>query len=205
MIFEPNHIYHIFNQGNNRGKIFFKRDNYFFFLKKIETHVLPYGDLLAYCLMPNHFHLMVYYRGNCQGDSIAAALEVTPTVTRAGKPRSFNDSIGIMLRSYTRAINNQEKRTGTLFREETKAECLTKPVKEPPLCYNSNGATTLWTNFSEMEYPQTCFNYIHNNPVKANLVKHPADWEFSSFRDYCGLRNEKIINKTRTLEFGITQ
>jgi len=37
---------------------------------------------------------------------------------------SFNENIGIMLRSYTRAVNKQEQRVGALFREETKAECI---------------------------------------------------------------------------------
>jgi len=60
MHFEIGHIYHINNQGNNRQRIFFKRENYLFFLEKIKNHVLPYADILAYCLMPNHFHLMVY-------------------------------------------------------------------------------------------------------------------------------------------------
>ncbi len=184
MNFETGHIYHIYNQGNNLQKIFFKRENYFFFLKKIETHILPHADMLAWCLMPNHFHLMVYFRGNCRGDSKAAALKVTPTVARAGKPRSFNDSIGIILRSYTRVINNQEKRTGILFREETKAECLTKQNEEPPLWYNSEGVTTLWRNIPEKEYTQTCFNYIHQNPVNANLVNQVQDWEFSSYQEF---------------------
>ena len=31
-------------------------------LKKIETYILPYTDILAWCLMPNHFHLMVLIR-----------------------------------------------------------------------------------------------------------------------------------------------
>jgi len=52
MHFEPEHSYHIFNQGNNRELIFFNREIYFFFLKKIETHILPFADVLAYCLMP---------------------------------------------------------------------------------------------------------------------------------------------------------
>ena len=30
--------------------------------------------------------------------------------------------------------------------------------------------------------------YIHRNPVAAGLVSHPADWAFSSYRDYVGLR-----------------
>ncbi len=59
MIFEKGHLYHIYNQGNNKQKIFLNRENYLFFLKKINTYILPYADVLAWCLMPNHFHLMV--------------------------------------------------------------------------------------------------------------------------------------------------
>ena len=55
-------IYHIYNQGNNRQKIFYNRDNYGFFLQKMNDYLLPYCDVLAWCLMPNHFHWMVYVR-----------------------------------------------------------------------------------------------------------------------------------------------
>lgn len=62
MIFECGSLYHVYNQGNNRQKIFFNHDNYLFFLKKLKRHVLPHADILAWCLMPNHFHLMVYIK-----------------------------------------------------------------------------------------------------------------------------------------------
>jgi len=60
MNFETGNLYHIYNQGNNRQKIFFSRENYLFFLNKIKTHILPHADIVAWCLLPNHFHLMVY-------------------------------------------------------------------------------------------------------------------------------------------------
>lgn len=60
MQFEPNVIYHIYNQGNNRQVVFHKREHYLFFLRKMRSYLLPYGDLLAYCLMPNHFHWLLY-------------------------------------------------------------------------------------------------------------------------------------------------
>jgi len=58
MDFDKGHLYHIYNQGNNQQMIFFNKENYLFFLKKIRIHVLPFADILAWCLMPNHFHLM---------------------------------------------------------------------------------------------------------------------------------------------------
>lgn len=47
MVFEFGNLYHIYNQGNNRQKIFYVRDNYLFFLNKVKRHVLPYSDIAA--------------------------------------------------------------------------------------------------------------------------------------------------------------
>ena len=62
MNFEKDRIYHVYNQGNNRKKIFLTRSNYQLFHKKMNKFICPYADILAWCLMPNHFHLMVYVR-----------------------------------------------------------------------------------------------------------------------------------------------
>jgi putative transposase len=189
MNFENGHLYHVFNQGNNRQKIFFKRENYYFFLKKIRTHILPYADLLAWCLMPNHFHLLLVPRSSSsliRSATLSRAPNCTPTL---------NQSIGIMLASYTRAIQKQENSTGSLFRQKTKAQCLTKLEEITPAYINSNFGTLINNQTPENQYPQVCFDYIHQNPVKANLVNKAEDWEFSSYREYCGLSaNEGLVN-----------
>jgi len=90
-----------------------------------------------------------------------------------------------------RAINKQEKFTGALFREGTKAECLNRPNGITPSFQIRNGVTNINLTISEEEYLQVCFNYIHQNPVKANLVKKDPEWEFSSAKDYWGTRKWK--------------
>ncbi len=60
MEFIGGRLYHIYNQGNNRQKIFFSSENYLFFLKKMRSHLLKHYELLSWCLMPNHFHWMVF-------------------------------------------------------------------------------------------------------------------------------------------------
>ncbi len=52
-------LYHIYNQGNNNQIIFKKREDYLAFLYKTRTFLLSHCDILAYCLMPNHFHFLV--------------------------------------------------------------------------------------------------------------------------------------------------
>jgi putative transposase len=239
MILEKGHLYHIYNQGNNQQRIFFNRDNYMYFLKKVNMFMLPYVDIIAWCLMPNHFHFMVevkelelevmagsvsseaFTQGEgltksaaSDGFSWSEAVTMDPnsqgftssealTKDKESKFRTLNDSIGILLRTYTRAINKQENRSGSLFRNPTKAECITKLDGITPTFFNTSYGAVINVRMPEREYPQVCWNYIHNNPVAANMVKKPEDWEFSSYRDYCGLRNGKMINRERAEEFGI--
>jgi len=53
--------YHVFNRGNGRSEVFHKEDDYVAFLKLLcEAGQRVPMRLLAYCLMPNHFHLVVW-------------------------------------------------------------------------------------------------------------------------------------------------
>jgi len=81
-------------------------------------------------------------------------------------------SIAILLSLYTQAINKQEGKSGTLFQRRTKAKAINQETNQ--LYY--------------------CVNYIHQNPYAANLVKKLEDWEYSSFRDFIGLRNGTLCN-----------
>ncbi|NOY36320.1 MAG: hypothetical protein GXO83_01945 [Chlorobi bacterium] len=197
MVFEEGYLYHIYNQGNNREDIFFSRYNYLFFLNKIRKYILPYADLLAWCLMPNHFHLLVLVK-HIELSSEGFALSET-----LANRRSFNDSIGLMLRSYTSAVNKQLGRSGSLFRKQTKAECLNCPKGLTPSFILKNGVTQIITTPAAQQYPQICFNYIHMNPVKAGLVHRPEDWEFSSAMEYSGLRDDKLTYRNTADEYGL--
>jgi putative transposase len=154
--FSENNIYHIYNRGNNREPIYFDDENYPFFLKKLKTELTPYCKILAYCLMPNHFHLMGYVEPKNSSEDLKSSDEFR-----------LKNAIAILLRSYTRAINKQQNRTGSLFQQKTKAKCLTQ---------------------SDENYPKICFHYIHQNPLRASLVAKMEDWDYSSFKDYTGLR-----------------
>ncbi len=218
MHFQNDHIYHIYNQGNNRRKVFFERENYLFFLRKVKVYVLPYADILAWCLMPNHFHFMVRVKAsqglttnaensqpltgtkaeNSQG-LITNTVEIQPLTS---KGRTFNNSIGIMLRSYTRAINKQQGTSGSLFRQETKAQCINCPKGISPSWFVENGIT-VGKLHPDFDYPKVCFDYIHQNPVKAGLVESTTDWEFSSAMDYAGLRKGSLINKDVAVRYGL--
>ena len=56
-----NLCYHVLNRGNARGEVFHKDEDYVAFLKLMADaqERLPMR-LLAFCLMPNHFHLVLW-------------------------------------------------------------------------------------------------------------------------------------------------
>src|SRR5687768_6127634 len=112
MEFIEGEVYHIYNRGNNSQKIFITEENYLFFLRKVRKELLPFCEILAYCLMPNHFHLMVQVR---RSENTEKEDKRKPTL---------NNALAILLRSYTRALQIQEGFSGSLFQQKTKAKSL---------------------------------------------------------------------------------
>jgi REP element-mobilizing transposase RayT len=99
-----NQLYHIYNQGNNRDLIFFKRENYSFFLTKFKKYISPTCKVLSYCLMPNHFHFLIYTTIDSIKKKKIGSLEISMLMV------GFKQ----LLSSYAQAINKQEERSGSL-------------------------------------------------------------------------------------------
>jgi putative transposase len=59
---KPDTSYHIFNHANGFENVFREPENYRFFLEKYRKYISPIAETYAYCLMPNHFHLVVRIR-----------------------------------------------------------------------------------------------------------------------------------------------
>ena len=110
--FVPELHYHIYNRGNNRERIFFEPDNYLFFLKKIKEHLVPVADVLVYCLMPTHYHIVGRVK-QTQTSEIFKISEVSATVSKAMMKLSV---------SYTKAINKRFQRAGVLFQGQFQAK-----------------------------------------------------------------------------------
>lgn len=169
MNFDKGEFYHVYNRGNNQQIIFFTERNYFFFLKKIREQLLPVADIIAYCLMPNHFHFLL--RATEDG--------LKERESFGGKSmQQLAYRIGILLSSYSQAINKQNNTTGSLFQQKTKAKILSEV---------NDGSRT--------SYFEQCFHYIHQNPAVAGIVKDVSEWTYSSYPDYIGQRNGTLCGE----------
>lgn len=92
--FRAGHCYHLYNRGVNRQAIFYCDENWGFFLRSMRRYFLPeLVEIVAYCLMPTHYHFLV-------------CLKTDDLSRRVMQP------FGV---SYTKAINKQQGRVGPLF------------------------------------------------------------------------------------------
>ena len=51
--------YHIYQRGIDDQDVFIEEGDYARFLALYEQHILPVAGTYAYCLLPNHLHLLV--------------------------------------------------------------------------------------------------------------------------------------------------
>ena len=92
--FRAGQVYHLYNRGVNRQPVLFCPENWGFMLTLLKRFFLPeLVDIIAYCLMPNHYHLLV-------------RLKVDDLGRRVMQP------FGV---SYTKAVNKQQGRVGPVF------------------------------------------------------------------------------------------
>ena len=212
MEFYDRQLFHIYNQGNNRRQIFFSEENYLYFLWKMRSYLIPYGDLVAWCLMPNHFHWLFFVkkveiqrstlrehvdhveqlRGLKKYGANARTVERAHTrVAKGSDTIILNDAIGILQKAYARAINKEMGWTGSVFRRKFKAK--DGWIDEFVTLRKPDGR--LDSRFMPgTGYAYKCFCYIHDNPKEAGLVNTKEGWAYSSARDYAGLRKGTLCN-----------
>lgn len=184
--FIPGNYYHVLNRGNNQENVFLVDDNYRFFLKKWREYILPYLEVFAYCLIPNHFHFLIKVKS--EEEILKAALEnfslsklqrfssakeeklTKPqrlsklTLPSAPQPfaldvnRFLEERFQRCLGSYAQAFNKQWNRSGSLFQKRFKRILVDSDT-----------------------YLTWLIHYIHHNPIHHHFTTRYELWEFSSY------------------------
>ena len=164
-------IYHVMLRGINRQDIFEVDEDYRAFIRMLSAVQERMEDdlmtrvttchIYAYCLMPNHVHLLL-----CE------------------KQWKLGAVIKSIASSYVFYYNKKYGRIGHLFQDRFKSE----PCNNP-------------------EYFFTLFRYIHQNPVKAGLVKLAEDYQYSSWpNDYLGLGSKRVcFSRAAVNRFGMEE
>jgi putative transposase len=85
------YVYHVLNRANGRSRIFQKNGDYEAFERILEESLehVPGMRLLAYCLMPNHWHLVVWPRADGELSKFSRYLTLTHTQRWHAQHRNF--------------------------------------------------------------------------------------------------------------------
>ncbi|HHS96212.1 MAG TPA: hypothetical protein ENJ45_06435, partial [Phaeodactylibacter sp.] len=188
MQFYKDQMFHIYNQGNNRRQIFFTEDNYQYFLWRMRGYLLPFGELISWCLMPNHFHWQFFVRETTtkrvhlrnhldtieyQRRVLKCGVNAKPVNKARGRAENnhslitLNNAIGDLLKGYTKAINKEKGWTGSLFR----GQCKSKDGWIDEFVSVKNNEKPDWRFLIGTDYGCRLMWYIHENPVKAKIVE----------------------------------
>ena len=148
---EAEKFYHIWNRGNNRENLYYTHANYDYFLRMYAEFLDPVAETYAFCLLPNHFHLLIRTR---------SFPVVSPADETDEKKRSNPVSIAFQrfFTAYSQAINIQQHRTGSLFQ---------KPFKRLEVKSVSQLANLVI--------------YIHTNPQKHGITDDFRQYPWSSY------------------------
>ena len=184
-----NTYYHIYNRGINGETLFREPDNYRHFLKLYEKYIDPVAETFAWCLLKNHFHLLVRIKDEEEigyiprkqplpGHKAAGRVsrnQTPPAVENPGggweKGKKFNpaNQFSHLFNSYTQAINKRYNRHGSLFE---------KPFRRIEIT-------------SERYFRNMVF-YIHNNPVKHGFVDDMIEYPWSSYLSILSVKPTKL-------------
>lgn len=176
--FQTGSYYHIFNRGVEKRKIFTASEDYARFLETIyfyrfsgpkpklstrkrfktkEFYNNPkIVEVICYCLMPNHFHLLL----------------------KQVIDNGIHEFMSKVSNSYTKYFNTKRNRVGPLLQGQFKAVLI---ETDEQLTHVSR--------------------YIHLNPYVAELTKELENFEYSSYPEFVGLRNNTLSNPQSILNF----
>lgn len=156
---EPNKFYHIYNRGVN-GEVIFKSDrNFDYFLTKVFDKLNPVCEVYAYCLLPNHFHLLVKIKSEKEVESLVKVLNLDKAETGLHAPRNiFSKQFSKIFNSYSQAFNKENNRHGALIES---------PFKRKEI--------------DSGEYLRKVIIYIHRNPQDHEIVDDFKAYHYSSF------------------------
>ena len=160
----PGNFYHIYQSGFEGRNIFLDKEDFERFAALLEKNLSEKGsgqtfkkvELVAYCLLPNHFHLMF----------------------KLNEKEGITEVLRKILTAYVMYFNKKYGRKGSIFQGKPK------------------GATVESQNLM-----LHLTRYIHQKPKKSSSSDDLKNYEYSSYKDYLGIRSNFWVKHEEILKF----
>ena len=175
----PGSYYHIYHHANGKENLFTEDRNYTFFMEKFIKYPLPFIKVHAYCLMPNHFHFLIYVKDfeelrllkDFQVFKSLPEEKLQPLIEKR-----VSKSFASLFSSYAQSFNKLYKRKGSLFIPNMKAKLV------------SGGSDIC-----------KVVHYIHANPVHHGFVLEMGLWKYNSYNAYLSEENT-LLSKIEIIQ-----
>lgn len=165
----PNTSYHIFNHANGFENVFREKENYRFFLEKYRMFIYTIAETYAYCLMPNHFHLVIRIRKrevieelirrrNTNFSKVPNLEKVSIEFSDSEIGKFLSKQFSNLFSSYTQSFNKVNNRMGSLFVKNFKRD-----------------------GINDRTHFLNAIIYTHRNPVHHGFCKDFEYWAYSSY------------------------
>ncbi len=158
-------FYHIYNRGINSENLFKENRNHEYFLMLYKKHIDPIAETYAWCLLKNHFHLLVRIKSYEEILQSQKEKNIKKTIVP-------HQSFGNLFNTYTKAINKSYNRHGALFERPFKRKLI-----------------------DNITYLCAVIKYIHNNPINHGFCTHPIEYPWSSYLSCISEKPTKLKRK----------
>lgn len=149
-VFQENCCNHLITRGNQKQAVFKCDDDYNMYLNLLKKYKRKYDvRIYAYCLMPNHVHLLGEFHSKSDLSNFMHDLD----------------------RTYVIYFNEKYKKVGHLWQGTYVSKLICKDG-----------------------YLFDCITYIEFNPVRANLVRNPSDYPWSSCKARTQNKSDPILD-----------
>jgi putative transposase len=161
----PSNYYHIYNHANGDDNLFREAKNYPFFLEKYQQHINPIAETIAWCLMPNHFHLLVKIKDEVSLERDFPKFITLENLINEERQLKLSNLLSKQLSnffsSYSQSFNKVYQRRGSLFLKNFKRKLV-----------------------DNEDYLFQLIIYIHTNPIKHGFTSNILDWEWTSYSTF---------------------
>ena len=179
---EEEKFYHIFNRGNNGDRLFYKPENYQFFLRRLDEFLSKFIEVYAFCLLPNHFHLLIYVREK----------EKTLLPREARLLESASTAFHRLFTSYSKAVNKQENRHGSLIENPFKRKEVTNTRYLANLIFYIHANPQLHGICDDFrQYPWSSYQRILSGKPSKLKKKEVLEW-FDDSGNYINYHHQKM-------------
>jgi putative transposase len=188
--------FHIFNHANGFEVLFKEEKNYHFFLEKYGKHINPIAETIAWCLMPNHFHVLVRIRSK---QEIFSYFEYLANQTTEDADVSFIEAFTFSkvpnfgkgeLRKETSDYNilPNGKILDEKFLSKQFSNFFSSYSQAFNKVYNRRGSLFI-KNFKRKrvdsdDYFRSLILYIHLNPIHHGFTSRVLEWSWTSYLEF---------------------